>query len=101
MMDVAVVGFMFGSALMLLWVAYYFTYMPKSFKRWILSNKYRVLALDVVIILLGNITLNKFTGTIVSAIATLSFGLMCFAFSFTMICISRLSSFVKSSGRYG
>lgn len=85
MFDLGVLGLVWGTGLFATWAGYYLVYMPKKVKNWILRNKFRVLALDMFLIVMGNQILSKATGTVVAGIGTMFFGLMCFTFSLTML----------------
>lgn len=95
MLDIGLLGLIWAVGLFATWAGYYLVYMPKRIKNWILQYKWRVFSLDMFLIVMGNQILNQATGTIVAGIATMFFGIMCFAFSLSMLGYSWARNKVK------
>lgn len=88
MLDVAIIGAIWGLGIWLVYFGYFTTQAPKKLKRWIYAKKYRIFILDLVVVFLGNMVINKASGTIVSGIGTFVLALTSFTASLIMIFFS-------------
>lgn len=85
MKEIAIVGAIWGLGLWFIYFGYFTTQCPKKFKQWVYAKRYRIFILDLVIVFLGNMIINKASGSVTAGIGTFVLAFASFAASIIMM----------------